>query len=182
VSIHRLVLAESLLALRWPGALGALLLAGAAGYAAAVLLPSRDELAASELRVQRAERRAAAVRSGSESAPLSAAARRERFYAALPAADDVVQQVERIYAAAAAQQLSLVHGEYTGAEVPNTGLVRYKIVLPVKGNYGQIRRFITAATEAIPGLALDDLSLQRQNVGDAQVDARVQLSLFLARR
>jgi hypothetical protein len=182
MGIPRLILLESLLALRWPGAIGALLVAGSAAYGAAVLLPSRDRIAADEPRVERAERRAAAVRSGAEAAPLSAAARRERFYAALPAQAELTQHVDRIYAAAVAEQLSLMHGEYSGSEVAGTGLVRYRIVLPMKGSYGQIRRFITAATAAVPGLSLDDIALQRHDVGEPQVEAKVQLSLFVARR
>jgi hypothetical protein len=182
MSARRLVLSEWLLALRWPGAIGGLLLLGGLGYGAGVLLPQRDQLAASQVRLERAERRAAAVRSGTEAAPLSAAQRRDRFYAALPAHTDITQQIERIYAAAEAEKLSLVQGEYTGADMPSTGLVRYKIMLPLKGSYAQVRRFVGTAIANVPGLALDNLTLQRQNVAEAQVEARVQLSLFLARR
>jgi len=182
VRIPRLIVAERLLALRWPGAVGAVLLAATAAYGAAVLLPVRDQLAASELKVARAERKAAAVRSGAEAAPLSPAQRRDRFYDGLPATAEVTQYVERIYAAASAEKLSLLRGEYTGAELPAAGLVRYKITLPLKGSYTQVRRFIAEATRTVPGLALDDVTLSRPNIGDAQVEARVQLSLFLARR
>lgn len=177
----RLALAETLLALRWPGALGAALLLAAAGYGAAVLLPEREALVALQAKVDALERRAAAVRSGAEAVPQDPAARRAKFFAALPARADITQQIERIYAAAALEQLSLAHGEYTAAEVAGTGLVRYRIALPVEGSYRQVRRFVDAATAAVPGLALDDLSLQRPHVGQAQVEAKVQLSLFLVK-
>ena len=180
--IPKLIIAERLLALRWPGALGAVLLAAGLAYGGGVLLPAREQLAAEDLKVARAERKAAAVRSGLEAAPLSPAQRRERFYATLPATGEVTQSVERIYAAANAEKLSLLHGEYSGAELPAAGLVRYKITLPLKGSYGQIRRFVEASLKAVPGLALDDVTLQRQVIGESQVEARVQLSLFLARR
>jgi hypothetical protein len=182
VRIPKLIIAERLLALRWPGALGALLVAGGLAYTAGVLLPERKHLAADELKVARAERKAAAVRSGLEAAPLSPAQRRERFYAALPATPEVTQYVERIYAAANAEKLSLMHGEYTGSDLPAAGLVRYKITLPLKGSYAQVRRFIAESQKTVPGLTLDDVTVSRQNIGDAQVEARVQLSLFMARR
>jgi Tfp pilus assembly protein PilO len=182
VRIPKLIIAERLLALRWPGAIGALLLAAGAGYAALVLVPTRDRLAADEVKVARAERKAAAVRSGLEAAPLSPAQRRERFFNALPATTEVTQSVERIYAAAAAEKLSLMHGEYTGADLPAAGIVRYKITLPLKGSYPQVRRFIAEALKTVPGLTLDDVALQRQKIDETQVEARVQLSLFLARR
>ncbi|HET8745250.1 MAG TPA: hypothetical protein VFM98_06580 [Ramlibacter sp.] len=182
MGIPKLIIAERLLALRWPGAVGALLLVAGAGYGAGVLLPQRDALAANEVKVARAERKAAAVRSGREAAPLSPAQRRVRFFNTLPAEGEVTQSVERIYAAAAAEKLSLMRGEYTGAELPGANLVRYKITLPLKGSYAQVRRFVAAALKDIPGLVLDDMTVQRPNIGDAAVDARVQLSLFLARR
>lgn len=179
--IPRLAITEMLQAMRWPGALGAVLLVAAAGWGAAVLRPAQEDLQALQAKVERLERRAAAVRSGSEAAPLGPAARRARFFAALPPHADLTRQVERIYAAAAGEQLALLRGEYTGAEVPNAGLVRYRLVLPVKGSYGQVQRFVATASTAVPGLVLDDLQLQRQNVADAQLDARVHLSLFLVK-
>jgi hypothetical protein len=175
----RLALVEALLALRWPGALGAALLLAAAGYGAAVPLPQREALVALRAKADALERRAAAVRSGAEAAPQGPAARRAAFFAALPARADLTQHIERIYAAAALEQLSLAHGEYTAADVAGTGLVRLRITLPVKGSYRQVRRFVDAAIAAVPGLALDDLSLQRPHVGETQVEAKVQLSLFL---
>jgi Tfp pilus assembly protein PilO len=177
----RLVATEFLLRLGWPGAVGLVLLVAAVGYATATLLPAQRDLASLRDRAARAERQAAA-RSAPVPPPLSAADRRREFFAALPAQDEVTQVIERIYVAAAAEHLSLLHGEYTGADLPATGLVRYQIVLPLQGSYGQVRRFAAAAAAAVPGLVLDDLSLQRQHVGEAQVEARAQLSLFLVKQ
>jgi len=182
MSVHRLVLTEWMLRMRWPGALGGLLLVAGIGYSAAVLLPANSDLTALRDRAARAEARAAAIRAGAATAPQSAASRREQFFAALPAQDKLTQYMDQIYAAAAGEQLSLVHGEYARAEVPGAGLVRYRITLPVRGSYSQIRRFVAAAMSAVPGLALDDLNLQRQDVAESQVDERVQLSLFLVKR
>lgn len=182
MALHRLAVAEGVQGLGWPGAAGAVLLLAAAAYGAAAVLPARHALAALQERADRADRFAAALRSGRQAAPRTATAQRLEFYAALPAQDDVTGLVERIYAAAAAERLSLLHGEYTVADVPSTGLVRYRIVLPLQGNYGQVRHFVSGATTAVPGLVVDDLSLKRQRVGEAQLEARAQLSLFLVKR
>lgn len=181
MSIPKLVVAEFLLRLGLPGAIGSLLLLASLGYGAAVLLPAHAELAALEQRVARAERLAALAPGAALAAPLSTASRRQQFFATLPAQGDLLQCLERIYAVAASEQLTLQHGEYSGAEIPDARLVRYRLVLPLQGGYLQIRHFISAATAAVPGLVLDDLSLQRHNVGDAQLAARVQLSLYLAK-
>jgi hypothetical protein len=182
MSVPRLAIAESLVALRWPGLMGTLLLLGGLGYGLGMLRPMHEETLTMQARAARAERLADDVRKGKAAAPQTAASRRDQFYASLPPQEQVTQYVDRIYASATAEGLVLMHGEYAGADLPTAGLARYRIVLPVKGTYGQVRRFITAATTAIPGLALDDLNLQRQHVGDPQVEARVHLSLFLVRR
>ena len=104
----------------------------------------------------------------------------ETLYASLPPHDELAPQVERIYAAAASEHLALLQGEYARTEVAGTRLVRYRITLPVRGTYVQVRRFVAAASVAVPGLAIDDLNLQRKTVADEQLEARVQFSLFLA--
>jgi hypothetical protein len=182
MSVPKLAVAEFVVGLRWPGALGTLLLLGGLGYGLGMLRPAHDESLALHARADRAERLADAVRRGTVAAPQTAASRRAQFYDALPAQQQVTQHIDRVYAAATAEGLTLLHGEYSGADAPTAGLVRYRIVLPVKGSYGQVRRFITAATAAIPGLVLDDLNVQRQTVAEAQVEARVHLSLFLVNR
>ena len=182
MSFPRLAAAEFLQALRWPGALGALLLVAGAGWFAGVQRPAQADLDEAEWKLQRAERLAEAVRSGRQAAPASAAQRRQQFYAALPAHGDLGREIERIYAAAASEQLSLLQAQYTGAEVPATGLERHRIVLPLKGSYAQVQRFVTAAGTSVPGLVLDDVSLQRASIADAQVDARLQVSLFVVKR
>lgn len=179
VRIHRLLLAETVLALRWPGAVGAVLLVAGGALAGLLLLPGRDELAATDARLARIDRRAAAVRNGVTTPQVDAGIRRAQFYGALPAQAELMQQVGRIYQAAADEHLSLDRGEYTGAEVAGTGLVRHRIALPVKGRYAQVQRFIAASQSAVPGLVLDSLSLQRRHIADEQVEANVHLSLFL---
>ena len=181
MSFPRLLLIEALVALRWPGALGAALLvaAGAWGF---VLQQGHDELHAAGVRLNRLERRAADVRNGIASAPLSVADRRAQFYGKLPGEADLSQQIERIYTAATAEQLSLEHGEYTGAQLVGTRLVRHRIALPVKGSYAQVQRFVNASLGSVPGLVLDDLGLQRQQVSEPQVDARLQFSLFVVKQ
>lgn len=59
---------------------------------------------------------------------------------------------------------------------------RLRITLPLKGSYTALRDWLSAARTEIPGLALDSLDLQRQKIGDDQLDARVQLTVYLRRQ
>jgi Tfp pilus assembly protein PilO len=182
VRVPRLTLHEFVMRLGWPGVGGGLLLLASVVYTLAGVLPASEDVVLAQKRVTQAEGALAQIRSGKHAVPQTAQERSESFYAALPSQADVTQWIERIYAAAEAEKLSLAQGEYAQADIASTRMARYRIVLPLHGNYGQIRRFIAAAVAAVPALALEDLSMQRQNVGEAEVEARVQLSLYLVNR
>lgn len=181
MATHKLIITEAILGLGKPGLAGALLLAAGLAYTLAGVLPAQRDLVRAQQQASRAETALASVRSGREAAPQTAEKRRDAFYLELPAQTEVTQWIERIYGAAEAEQLSLVHGEYAQADIADTRLNRYRIVLPVRGSYGHIRQFIAATMAAVPGLGLDDISLQRQSVGEAEVEARIQFSLYLVK-
>jgi hypothetical protein len=60
------------------------------------------------------------------------------------------------------------------------GLVRYRIALPVRGGYPQIRQFLELAHRALPSLAVEAVSLQRHRIDDSEIEARLSLILYLA--
>jgi Tfp pilus assembly protein PilO len=181
MAVHKLIVAETVLRLGKPGLAGALLLAAALVYGLTGVLPAGLELAEVRDRAARAEATLARVQAGQQAVPQTAAGRREAFFRTLPAEAAVTAWIERIYQAAAAEDMSLARGEYTSAALADAPLTRYRIALPVQGDYERIRRFIDAAQAAVPGLGLDDISLQRQAIGDTQVEVRVRFSLYLAR-
>jgi Tfp pilus assembly protein PilO len=182
MAVHKLIVAEAVLRLGKPGLAGALLLAAALAYGLAAVLPAELELADLRDRAAAAAATLARVESGQEAVPQTAAGRREAFFRALPAEAAVTEWIERIYKAAADEHISLARGEYTSTTLTDAPLTRYQIALPVQGDYERIRRFIDAAQAAVPSLGLDDISLQRQAIGDTQVEARIHFSLYLARQ
>ncbi len=56
---------------------------------------------------------------------------------------------------------------------------RYEIVLPVTGQYVQIRQFIANVLQSQPALALSSVKIQRENALAANVEARMVFVLFL---
>ena len=102
------------------------------------------------------------------------------FYATLGEQRYVEQQVKTLFALAGRSNLSLSQGEYKSSFERNARLHSYQVTLPVKGTYGQVWSFGLAALRSIPYASLDELSFKRENIGDAKVEARMRLTLYLS--
>ena len=162
-----------------PGVLGVGLLAAALAFGLGGLLPIERELQALRDDVRRIEAgltRGAASREPAASDPAELLA---GFYRYFPASQDLPGAVRAIHERAAAEGLVLDTGEYRLMREPSLRMLRYQVTLPVKGPYPKVRRFIERALFEVPGLSLDDVSLRREAIGEAAVEARVQFSLFL---
>jgi hypothetical protein len=55
---------------------------------------------------------------------------------------------------------------------------RYVLTLPVKGGYQTIRHYVAAVRKEFPDLAVEDISLRRENIGTSQVEAQLRFILF----
>jgi hypothetical protein len=149
----------------------------ALSLALSTLLPSWQELdrrRASAAAAQENQRKAAGTLSDD-----SPAAQLRAFYAIFPLQADAPASLSRVYAAAAEKNLQLLRGEYALSVDRQTGLVLYRMTLPVRGGYPQIREFVAAALKAVPTLALDELSFERPKISDTQVQTRIRLTLYL---
>ncbi len=155
-----------------------MIIAGAA--ALAWLLPQR---ALQAERHQLALRMATMPASTSATVKLPAATANqnlELFYATLGEQRYAEQQVKTLFALAGKSNLSLSQGEYKSAYDRNGRLHTYQVTLPVKGSYGQVWSFGLAALRSIPYASLDELSFKRETIGDAQIEARLRLTMYLS--
>ncbi len=101
------------------------------------------------------------------------------FYAFFPQTDTLTETLSKLYGAAAKQNLVLDQGEYHLAPTQEGRLVRYDIVLPVKGPYPKLRSFVAEALKDNPSLALEGITFNRQTAIDIGVDSQVQLTLYM---
>lgn len=180
--VHKLTAIEALRGLGLPGLAGALLLLLAIVWTLLSVLPGVEARDRAQARAQRAEARLASVQRGE--VPVSEAPGRllQDFYAGLPAQPGATTAIDRLYAAAEQENLSLARGEYSLVVERDMALARYQILLPVRGAYPQVRRFLAGALEAVPALSLEDLDLQRKQVSDTELEGRIRMTLYLARR
>jgi hypothetical protein len=179
MALLRLVLSETLHGLGRPGVTGIALLAFSLSLAVSTLWPSWQELKGERARfaaAQESMRTAAARAAAPDHSP---AGQLRAFYAVFPLHTEDPEPLAHMFAAARDSGLQLARGEYAVVTDRQTGLVQYRITLPVRGSYTQVREFVAASLKAVPALALDELTFERRNISETQVEARIRLTLYL---
>lgn len=58
-------------------------------------------------------------------------------------------------------------------------VVEVRIAIPASGKYSNIRAFIAHALENLPTLALDEMSLKRDSIGQGDIQAQLRFALFV---
>jgi hypothetical protein len=161
-------------AVTWPAATAAGLLAFEAAFhfsAMEPLLQKRAKLRNEVVQLHQAPEHA--------NARPDPSAELAEFYAALAQPTSVPDLLRKLHRAARDQGLTLDQAEYRPVPDPDGGLTRYQILLPAKGTYPEVRRFLVQAGSEIPGLAVDGINFQRQQIGDTALEAQIKLTLFL---
>lgn len=160
----------------WPGAAGAALIAFGAALYFGGLMPLQGRIA--ELRQAVAAATPGRAKPEVVNADQGPAARLAAFYRFFPGRAGVPDALARIYAAAGAAGLTLDQGEYKSFKAPEGGLERLQVTLPVKGTYGQVRRFVAEVLNRVPIAALDDVSFKRDAIGSDILQAEIRFSLY----
>jgi hypothetical protein len=102
------------------------------------------------------------------------------FYGALGERRYAEQQVKTLFGLAQKSGLVLRQGEYKAGYERNARVHTYQVTLPVTGSYRAIWQFALQALRAIPFASLDEMNFRRDAIGDANVEARLRLTLYLA--
>jgi hypothetical protein len=102
----------------------------------------------------------------------------ERFYRLFPPEDQLLDEVQRVYKSARNAGLELLQGEYRAERRP-AGLVAYRMTLPVRGGYSQLRAFLSTVLTEIPVASVDAVRFERKKSADAQLEAQIRLTLYL---
>lgn len=101
-----------------------------------------------------------------------------RFHASFPPATGLADQLEEIHQLARRSRVELRQAEYRW-EGRGTGLVAYRIVLPVQGSYAQLRSLVGRLLERMPSLSLDALRFERKKATDARLEAQIRVTLYM---
>lgn len=103
----------------------------------------------------------------------------------LPQAASLHKSLALIDQAATKQNLALNRGDYKFSKAKQSQisnefyLSKYEIILPVAGQYAQIRQFIAQVLQLQPALALSDIKMTRDNSLSPNIEARLVFVLYL---
>ena len=157
-----------------PGVLGIGVGLACAGFWFSALQPMRQELAAQRLALERLHAR-------HPYQPVSSGGRAEelrRFQNLFPPAEELTDQLERLHRLARRAGLDPARGEYRLERRP-AGLWAYRVMLPVRGSYPQLRDFIGALLKEMPIASIDALRFERKRAAETELDAQVRVTLHL---
>lgn len=158
------------------GGLGLALLGGAALFFFSAVRPAQQDLAALQRRIERIEHRDS---TGRATPPSGAISRMDEFMDFFPYVDSAPRWLKAVYSIAERERLELLQGTYRLSEDPALMLSHYRISLPVRGGYPQIRRFIAGVLDEVPFASLETITFQRENASNGAVEANVTLTLHL---
>jgi hypothetical protein len=181
MQIPRLIVHEYLQGLGVPGLAGMALLVVGLVYGLGALMPDWQALQQLSQQTREAGEYLAKVEDGSVAAPVVPQRQLDDFRSKLPAQPQATVAIDKIYALATQEHITLSRGEYSLGIDPKTHLARYQILLPVRGSYPQLRRFLHALLGQLPAVVVEDLELQRKKIADTDLTGRIRMTLYLSR-
>ncbi|KQZ83533.1 MULTISPECIES: GspMb/PilO family protein [unclassified Pseudomonas] len=181
MQIPRLIVHEYLQSLGAPGLAGLGLLVVALTWGLAGLLPDWQSLQHLSQQTREASEYLAKVEEGSVAAPVVPQRQLDDFRSKLPSQPQATVAIDKIYALATVERITLARGEYSLGIDPKTHLARYQILLPVRGSYPQLRRFLHALLGQLPAVVIEDVEFQRKKIADTDLTGRIRMTLYLSR-
>ena len=157
------------------GALAILVLAAWVGPGRS--LPAQARALA--LDIEALQRRPVVARASS--APVGTERQLASFEAGFPDARALNASYARLWELARRHGVALRQAEFKLSEVGPDDLQRYGIQLPVTADYASLRGFVGDALRELPSLALEEMSLRREDSKSVMLDARLRFVLFVRR-
>ena len=109
-----------------------------------------------------------------DAGPRTGAAMLEKLPDLFPRFAHSADDVAAIFAHASENNLTVGSAEYLVVAESRARYVRYQMLLPVKHQYGTIRRFLASVLNSVPNVALREIHVERPAVDGNILDARVR--------
>jgi Tfp pilus assembly protein PilO len=106
----------------------------------------------------------------------------EQFFAQTPASDNVTSQIQTIFNVAESHHIVINEVIYTDEQKPTDKAIRYAMHFSVIASYIDIKTFIVNVIAALPFLALDQLTFEREQSDSNVVTAHIQFTMYLVHK
>lgn len=103
------------------------------------------------------------------------------FIKSLPSEHDVTDVLASIYTIAETSRIDIKQADYRLSRT-NKNWNEYEVDFPIYGGYPNIKHFMFRILEKHPAIAVDQINIQRENVGDSFVKGELRFTLFLKAR
>lgn len=163
--------------LGWPGLTGMALIMACLVFAVGVLLPETRRL--DQLTQELEKLREETPQRPDTWVDRSPQASLNTFYDFLPDEKEALSQLGVLLYTANSNDLLPEKATYKNDQHQQAAFSRYQVNLPMRGTYADIRTFINQALNALPSLALNEISLIRQDTGTDVVEANLRFTLFM---
>ena len=90
-------------------------------------------------------------------------------------------ELERLHGLAAEAGVQLDSADYRLIAGKDQLFERYAVNLPIRGSYRAVRDFLVTVRSEFPYLAIEEVALKREKIGQADLEAQVRLVLYLRR-
>jgi Tfp pilus assembly protein PilO len=122
----------------------------------------------------------AASRSGRKADSAQSGAKGAAVYEYLRKEEDTTDWLAKLHGIGTATGVQLRSASYRTQ--PTDGrIVRYEIVLPVSGSYGQIRDFLKRSVAEIPVMSIDQVTLKKEERKSGALQAEMRLTLHMVK-
>ncbi|MBS1130185.1 MAG: hypothetical protein H6R16_1187 [Proteobacteria bacterium] len=163
---------------QWLPLAGGLLVLIAAGLHL-ILLPGREtRIEAGERQLQQTERAGRRARIDRQLAQATPEQARLSLLERFPDEARLHAELGRLLELADQKGLQLSAGEYRLLAGKDKLFDRYVLNLPVQGSYRDLRAYLTTIRSEFPALAIEDVTLRRENIGASAIDAQLRLVIF----
>lgn len=160
----------------WPGGIGIALVSAAFILFVTLTLPVRDDTISLNDEIRKMEPLLRQPPSTTTTAEVRQ--QLESFFGTLPQHDEINAALNLLHDLAAKHHLSLKNSEYRPAQNKADGIRRLRITVKTEGSYADLRCFLREIPQVLPALAIEQLTLTRQNISDVRLETVVEFTLY----